>query len=495
MAADAQTLIREYFATGTLPDLPTGHYIDGRELPSAGGDTMDSYDPGTGQVFASFAAGGADDIEHAVQAAGRGLAVWSRTAPAGRCAVLNRMAALVREHADRLAVLETLDSGKTLTEARGDVVNTARLFEYYAGAADKLHGLQVPLNPDYMAWTVREPVGITGHIIPWNYPTSTFARGVAPALAAGCSVVAKPAETSPFTALEMARLLTAAGLPDGVLNVVTGLGREAGAALACHPEVRHLTFTGSVETGVTVMQAAAPNVTRLTLELGGKSPLIALADCEVDRVIEDTIWAIFSNAGQICSAGSRLIVDRRIHEAVLTGLVARTRQLRVGHGLRESDVGAINSSAHLHRVVSHVERARERGLEIVIGGAVIADPTSDGWFFQPTIIDDVPADDPCVQEEIFGPVLTVQVVDSIDAAIAAANCTRYALIAGVYTRDIGNALRVAREVDAGQVTINDYWAGGIELPFGGNRKSGFGREKGIEGLDAYLSTKAITARI
>jgi aldehyde dehydrogenase (NAD+)/betaine-aldehyde dehydrogenase len=489
-------LIADYFASGALPGLPTGHLIDGHFVPAASGATMQSFDPGNGRVFAEFAAGDAQDVARAVESASRGFQLWRHARPAERSRVLNQMAALLREHAAYLSVVEAIDSGKTLAEAEGDVAASARLFEYYAGAADKLEGISIPLGPDYMSWTLREPVGVTAHIIPWNYPTSTFARGVAPAIAAGCSVVAKPAETTPFTALLMGRLLCEAGLPPGVVNVITGLGSAVGEPLATHPQVAHVTFTGSVGTGVRVMQQVAPNVTRLTLELGGKSPLVALDDCDVEAAAEGALSAIFCNAGQVCSAGSRLVVSRAIHAELMQRLLEKTRALTLGHGLRNPHMGALNSALHLERVKGHVDRARARGCAIVAGGNVTHDPaTGTGWFFEPTIIDGLATDDAAVQQEIFGPVLAVQVVDSDEAALAAANATDYGLIAGVYSRDIGRALRMARDLDAGQVSINEYWAGGVELPFGGNRKSGFGKEKGLEGLSAYLRTKCITARI
>jgi aldehyde dehydrogenase (NAD+)/betaine-aldehyde dehydrogenase len=263
-----------------------------------------------------------------------------------------------------------------------------------------------------------------------------------------------------------------------------------------HPAVAHVTFTGSVATGVRVMQSVAPNVTRLTLELGGKSPLVALGDCDVEAAAQGALSAIFSNAGQICSAGSRLVVAREIHAQLLDRLLELTRGLTLGHGLRNPQMGAVNSSLHLERIAAHVERARQRGCAVLCGGRVTVDPqTGAGWFFEPTIIDALAMDDPAVQQEIFGPVLAVQVVDSDEQALAAANGTEYGLVAGVYSRDIGRALRLARDLDAGQVSINEYWAGGVEVPFGGNRKSGFGKEKGQEGLGAYLRTKCITARI
>ncbi|MHA6688380.1 aldehyde dehydrogenase family protein [Mesorhizobium sp. A556] len=495
MNQNAETLAKTYFAEGKLPGLPDGHFIGGKIVAGSDGEFLESYDPGNGQAFARFAAGKNEDVLRAVEAAEKGLSVWSATPPATRCRILNSAAVLIRERGDYLAVLETIDSGKTLAEARGDAQSCARLFEYYAGVADKLEGRSIPLGPGLTSWTEREPVGITAQIIPWNYPTSTFARGVAPAMAAGCAVIAKPAETTPFTALVLAQWLHEAGVPDGVVNVVTGLGPDAGAPLVRHPSIAHVTFTGSVATGVGVMQAVAPNVTQLTLELGGKSPLLALADCEVDKAVDGALWAIFSNAGQICSAGSRLIVDRSIHAEMMEKLVAKARALTLGHGLNNPDVGAINSRLHLDRIAKHVDAARARGCSILTGGNVTHDPASNsGWFFEPTIIDDLASVDPAIQQEIFGPVLSVQVVDGEDEALAMANSTEFGLVAGIYTRDIGKGLRLARSIDAGQVTINDYWAGGIEVPFGGNRKSGFGREKGLEGIDAYVRTKAITIR-
>lgn len=490
---NAETLISTYFQTGSLPDLPADHFIDGRFVAPVNGGRMESFDPGRGRVFAEFARGDAEDVDRAVESAVRGLEIWRRRTPAERCRVLNDISCILRANADFLAVVESLDSGKSLAEAQGDVAGSARLFEYYAGAADKLDGRSVNLGGDSAAFTVREPVGVTAHIVPWNYPTSTLVRGIAPALAAGCSAVIKPAETTPFTALLIAHLLVEAGLPAGVVNVVTGTGTEVGAPLVADPRVRHVTFTGSVATGVNVMRAVAPNVTGLTLELGGKSPLIAFEDADPEVVADGALWAIFSNAGQICSAGSRLLIHRSLRDKVLPLLVEKARAIRIGHGLQGPDMGAINSEAHLNKIAGFVDRARQRGVRILCGGNVTTDPANGaGWFFEPTILDGLAPDDEAVTQEIFGPVLAVQDFETEAEAVALANGTDFALSAGIYTRDIGRALRMARAVDAGQVTVNDYWAGGIELPFGGNRKSGFGREKGLEGLDAYTRAKAIT---
>jgi aldehyde dehydrogenase (NAD+) len=493
MTAARDALVREALGTGTLAGLPGGHFIDGRVQPRAPGTGMASFDPGTGRAFAEFAAGDADDVDRAVTSAQRAFSgEWGATAPAVRGRILHRAAALIREQADRLAVVETLDSGKRLSEAEGDVRSAARSFDYYAGAADKLQGVSLPLGRDYVGFTIEEPVGVVAQIIPWNYPLSTAARGIAPALAAGCTVVAKPAEQTPFTALMLAQILREAGLPEGVFNVVTGTGSEAGAALVAHPGIHHITFTGSVATGVRVMQSAATNITQVVLELGGKSPLVVLADADLDAALEGVLGAIFENAGQICSAGSRLILEHSIREAFLEKLVARTSRLSLGHGLLNKDVGPVNSLAQLQKIDAHVAAAKRAGNQLHVGGVIAEMP---GWFFQPTILSARSLDDPLVQEEIFGPVLTVQTADDAESAIALANGTEFALVAGIYTRDHAKAHRFARDVDAGQIYINEFFAAGIEAPFGGNRKSGFGREKGLEGLRSYCKVKSVVARL
>jgi aldehyde dehydrogenase (NAD+) len=497
VSVDKTRLVEEAQRTGTLAGLPQGHFIAGRFVTSASGREMASFDPGRGAAFASFAAGDAEDVDRAVTAARAALAgPWSRLSPAGRGEILMRASRLIAERAARFAVVETLDSGKRLAEAEGDVAGVVRAFAYYAGAADKLHGDSMPLGADHIGVTIEEPVGVVAQIVPWNYPLSTAARGIAPALAAGCTLVVKPAEQTPFTTLMLAELLHEAGLPEGVLNVVAGTGAEAGAALVAHPGIDHITFTGSVVTGQRVMRSAAEHVTRLVLELGGKSPVVVLADCDLDAAVDGVIEAIFENAGQICSAGSRLIVEEAIAERLLDRLVARAQALKPGHGLSDVGIGPINSPAQLARVAGHVERARAAGNRILTGGAIVPpEACGGGWFYQPTIVLARGTDDPLVQEEIFGPVLTVQIVGDFEEAIAAANATRYALVAGIYTHDHSRAWRFARAVDAGQVYINEFFAGGVAMPFGGNRKSGFGRAKGMAGLRSYCKLKSVVARI
>jgi len=483
--------------TGTVPDLPTGHFIGGRFQPSVNGAEMESFDPGRAEPFARFARGGLADVAAAVESARRAFdTTWRDMAPADRGRILMRTAQAIRDNADRLATVECLDSGKPYGEALGDVGGAARAFEYYAGACDKLQGDTFPLGPEYIGYSLHEPVGVTAHILPWNFPISTAARGIAPALAAGCTVVAKPAEQTPFTALLLAEILHDSGLPEGVCNTVTGTGAEAGQALVSHPLIDHITFTGSVATGQRVMRSAADNVTRLVLELGGKSPVVVMADADLDAAADGVIGAIYENAGQICSAGARLVVEASARDDLVDRLCRRAAALTLGHGLRDPQLGPVNSAEQLARVAGFVDRAKQRGIEMAIGGSVTADPeTGAGWFFEPTIALSGTAEDELVQEEIFGPVLTVQTADDADHAIALANGTRYALVAGIYTRDFGQAHRMARRIDAGQVYLNEYFAGGIEVPFGGNRHSGFGREKGLEGLLSYCQTKSVAGRI
>jgi aldehyde dehydrogenase (NAD+)/betaine-aldehyde dehydrogenase len=491
-----QSLVAEYFATGTLAGLPSTHFINGGPVPAEAGRRMESFDPGLARAFHSFAAGDANDVETAVAAAKRAQRDFARMKPSARGAILSHAAALIRAEAPRLAVVESLDSGKALQEAEGDVRSAARSFDYYAGAADKIEGRSFPLGPDHIGYSVPEPVGVTAHVIPWNYPLATAARSIAAALAAGCTVVAKPAEQTPLSALLLADILARAGLPPGVCNVVTGLGAEVGAPLVAHPDVRHVTFTGSVTTGIGVMQAAARNVSSVVLELGGKSPVIVMADADIDAAIEGILGAIFENAGQICSAGSRLVVERAVHAEIVGRLGARAAALTHGHGLRRPTMGAVSSAAHLDKIAGCVEAARSRGLDVAVGGTRASDPESGrGWFYRPTIVDAVPAGDPIARDEIFGPVLCVQIVDGEEEAVHVANDTPFGLVAGIYTRDFARAHRMTAEIEAGQVYVNEYFAGGIEVPFGGTKHSGFGREKGQEALASYTRTKSLAARI
>jgi acyl-CoA reductase-like NAD-dependent aldehyde dehydrogenase len=472
-------------------------FVGGKYVDALAGRRMETSDPATGRVFANFPAADASDVDWAVADSRRALKnEWRAVTPANRARILARAALLIRRDAERLAAIETLDSGKPVGESRGDVETAAAYFEYYAGIADKLQGDTIPLGPDYMSMTIHEPVGVTAHVIPWNFPLVTTARGVAPALAAGNTAVVKPASQTPLTAMALAGLLSEAGLPAGVYNVVTGRGGEIGDALTGHPGIDHVTFTGSVQTGIDVMRKAAERVTSVTLELGGKSPIVVLADADIEAAVEGTLKAIYLNAGQVCSAGSRLVVQREVHAEMMDRLVARTAALSMGHGLSSPQIGPLISESHRHSVGKYVDDARARGISVAVGGRNVSIAGLEGGFFYaPTILDDVPASDAVVQEEIFGPVLVVQIVESPEEAIVAANGTPFGLCAGIYTRDVTRALRFARDIEAGQVFINQYFAGGVATPFGGTKLSGFGREKGLAALASYFQVKCITARI
>lgn len=481
----------------TSDEFPGLMVIGGRRVEAASGQRMETIDPATGTPFADYPAGSAEDVNEAVADSKQALhGKWRKITPTERGRILSKTAALIRRNADRLSRMETLDSGKPLRESQGDVETSAAYFEYYAGIADKLQGDTIPLGPDYMSFTLHEPVGITAHIIPWNFPLATTARGVAPALAAGNTAVVKPATHTPLTALALADLLEEAGLPAGVYNVVTGLGSQIGDALTGHPDVAHITFTGSVPTGKGVMKSAADHVASVTLELGGKSPVVVLADADLDAAVEGTLKAIYLNAGQVCSAGSRLVVERSVHSAMVERLVESASSMSLGHGLDNPAIGPLVSDDQRRLVAGYVNEARDRGVSVATGGeAVEVKGLEGGFFYAPTILDDVEATDAVVQEEIFGPVLSVQVVDSAEEAIAVGNDSPFGLVAGIYTSDVTRALQFARDIEAGQVFINQYFAGGVSTPFGGVKNSGFGREKGLAALASYYKVKCITARI
>ena len=481
-----------------LSSVPRDLYIGGRWIPSLAQASLETHDPSSGQPIAEVASGDAADDDAAVYAAQAALSgEWGSALPAARARVLIKIAELLRRDAKRFALVETLDSGKPIRESIGDVETSARYFEYYSGIADKLQGDTIPLGRDFVSYTLREPLGVAAHIIPWNFPLVTIARGLAPCLAAGCTAVVKPAEQTPLTALMLADVLQEAGLPAGAYNVVNGTGVSVGAPLVAHPGISHVTFTGSVVTGKSVMKGAAEHVASVLLELGGKSPVIVLADADVDAALQGVLKAIFTNAGQVCSAGSRLIIERRIAEPFLDRLVKATAGLTPGRGVDDPALGPLISPEQLNRVASYVDgAARAKGCSLLTGGERLHPKgLENGWFFAPTIItvDDIAS--PIVQEEVFGPVLAVQIAEDAEDALRLANGTAYGLVAGIYTSDITRALRIARDVDAGQVFINQYFAGGVETPFGGTKNSGFGREKGLDAVRNYLRVKTVTVRL
>lgn len=471
---------------------PSGHHIGGRSVPGAGGATLPVDDPSTGEVVAHVARGTSADVDAAVAAA-RAAAVRTRAAtPAERARAVRRLAAAVDEVADDLARLETLDTGKPLSLARGEIAGCVGYLDYYAGAADKLHGETIPLGPGSLAFTVREPVGVTGHIVPWNAPLSMLCRSVAPALAAGNTAVVKPAEQTPLTALRFAELVDAAGFPPGTVDVVTGLGAEAGAALAGHRGIGALTFTGSVPTGRAVLRAAAEHITPVVTELGGKSPQIVFADADLDDVAAQVVTGFTANSGQYCDAGTRLLVAREVHDELVERLRPRLAALTLGAGITDPDLGPLISAEQRRRVLDHIELGRREGA--VVASAERELPAR-GWFVPPTVFTDVHPASTLAREEIFGPVLAVLPFDDEDDAVALANDSDYGLGAGIHTRDLDRALRLADRVDAGYVMINEYFAGGPAVPFGGIKDSGTGRERGLVALESYLRLKTVVARV
>jgi len=480
-------------------------FINGAWQPSHGSGRIEAIDPATEGVIATFPRGTAADVDDAVAAARAAFAgPWSRLKPKEHARLLYDLARAIEREADVFAELETRDSGKPLPLSRKETLSTARYFEYYAGIADKLHGEQIPLGPDYIDFTIREPLGVSAQIVPWNMPLNMIGRGVAPALAAGNTVVVKPAEQTSLTALKLGELFQLAGFPAGVYNVVTGYGAEAGEALTTHPDIDGITFTGSVATGRRIMQAAAVHIKPVVLELGGKSPHVIFADADLDLAAAEVAKGIYSNAGQICSAGSRLIVDERIREPLLERVVARSRAVRVGpgmagpglegHGQSWPDMGPLVSAEHYERVMGYIDAGRVEGARVITGGGR-PDGLERGYFVAPTVFDEVGMDMRIAQEEIFGPVLATLTFRDEEEALAIANGTQYGLVAGIFTNDINRALRLAAGIRAGQIYVNEYYAGGEETPFGGTRQSGFGREKGLATLQGYTQIKNVAIRI
>jgi aldehyde dehydrogenase (NAD+) len=472
--------------------------IDGTRADASDGGTIDVMNPSTGGVLATIAKATPADVDKAVGAAHRALdsKAWGGIAPAERGRILTRIAARIRERAEELATLESQDNGKPLGQARNDVAVAARYFEFYAGIADKIMGNTIPLPAGLLDYTVREPIGVSAQIVPWNYPIQIGARGIAPALAAGCAVVVKPSSEAPMTALRLGEIGIECGLPPGALNIIPGSGSEAGAALASHPDINQLTFTGSVEVGVAVAKMAAENVVPVVMELGGKSPNVVFADADMDLTVKMVANAIFQNAGQTCSAGSRLLVERTAHAALVDRLSEHAARMRVGPGTDDPDMGPIISRRQLETIERYVAIGRDEGATVVAGGERPRElAASGGYYFRPTVLDRVAPDMRVAQEEIFGPVLSVIEFDDIEEAAAIANRSQYGLIAGVWTRDINKALTLASRIKAGQIYINTYGAGGgVELPFGGYKKSGYGREKGLEALASYTQVKNVCIR-
>ena len=468
-------------------------YIGGRWLPAQDGRTLPVVSPADGETFDQVARGGAHEVDLAVAAARAALAgPWGRLNGTERGRILMQIGQAVLAHADELAQLEALDTGKPMTTARNDITVLARYFEFYGSAADKLHGESIPFLAGHQVTLVREPLGVTAHIIPWNYPAQMLGRTVAPALAMGNATVLKPAEDTCLSALRFAEIAAAAGLPEGALNVVTGLGEEAGAALAGHPGIDFVSFTGSNEVGTLVQQAAAKNAVKCVLELGGKSPQIVFDDVDMERAVPIVVRAIVQNAGQTCTAGSRLLVQRSIHDRFVGRVAEAFAKVRVGTPAMDLDCGPLMNPAQQRRVQRYIDQARAAGIPVLAEGQIAADAPKTGHYVKPTLFGPVPRDAALAREEVFGPVLAVLPFDDEADAIALANGTDYGLLAAVWTENAGRLQRVAKAVKAGQVFMNCYGAGGgVELPFGGTKRSGHGREKGLLALEELSTTKTL----
>jgi phenylacetaldehyde dehydrogenase len=470
--------------------------IGGKWVPARSGKAFETYDPGTGKVIARVAEGDAADIDLAVKAARKAFegGPWSRISPSDRGRMIWKLADLLERNADELAEIETLNNGKSLASARKlDVPHCADMFRYMAGWATKINGetLTISSPGEFHAFTLREPVGVVGQIIPWNGPLGMAAWKLAPALATGCTVVLKPAEQTPLTALRLGELIQEAGFPEGVVNIVTGFGHTAGAAIAAHPDIDKVAFTGSSEVGRIIVQAAAGNLKKVSLELGGKSPVIIFPDADLSIAVPGATQAIFANSGQVCTAGSRLFAHKKVFDKIVDGIASAAGKIRVGHGLVEgTEMGPVISQVQLERVMGYIDQGKAAGATVAAGGERVG---SEGYFIAPTVLTDTKPEMSVVREEIFGPVLCAISFDDddLDRIAKQANDSIYGLAGSIWTRDISVAHKMVRRIRAGRIGVNTHGSVDPALPTGGFKQSGWGREKGHEGLNLYTEVKSV----
>lgn len=473
-------------------------FIDGRFVDAASGRTLPTLNPHDNSVIADVAMAGREDVDRAVAAAQRALPAWRRMAAADRGRILLRLADLIETHAEDLARLESLDTGHPIRDSRAlDVPRTAACYRYFGGMADKFQGETIPVEAGFLNYTLREPVGVVGQVVPWNFPLMFTAWKMAPALAAGNTIVMKPAEITPLTSLRIAELMAEVGLPDGVVNMLPGLGAEAGQAIAEHPDIAKVAFTGSTATGRRIVQASAGNLKKVQLELGGKGPNIVFDDADLTAAVNGSAWAIFHNQGQACIAGSRLMLHERIADEFLERFLALARSIRLGNPLdAATEMGPLTSAQHRDRVLSYVDVATGEGGQVLTGGRAPDDAAlAAGCYVQPTVVRARDWRDRVAQEEVFGPFVTVLTFADDAQALQIANGTDYGLGSGLWTRNLQRAHRMARDLHAGMVWINSYKRVNPGSPFGGVGRSGYGREMGFDAMREYTQVKSVWVNV
>lgn len=473
--------------------------IGGKSVPAATGETFKTVSPTTNKPIGIIPKAGLEDVERAVMAARQAFdeGPWPRMTPLERSRALHRVATLLRERIDEIARLETMNCGKIIVESKGDVTSSANCFEYYAGLATQLWGEQIPMNGPLLDYTLREPVGVCAQIVPWNFPLLMAAWKLAPALAAGNTLILKPASVTPITAIILGEICREAGIPDGVVNVITGPGKEVGEALCAHPAVDKIAFTGETETGKRILQLASGTIKKVTLELGGKSPNIVFPDADFPESIDGSLFAIYTNAGQRCTARTRLFLHKDIHDRFLSEFVEKARRIRIGDPLDfETQMGPVISRTQQQRILQYCQFAQDDGAILASGGRRVAEGAlADGNFIEPTVFDQVTADMRLAQEEIFGPVLAVIPFETEDELVRMANSTIYGLAATIWTRDIKRAHTLARRIQAGNVSINYPTVNPPEAPFGGYKQSGLGRELSRHVMDLYTQVKNVVVNL
>ena len=473
--------------------------VGGEWKESSSGSFSSILDPSNNQVIAEVPKATGQDAKAAIESARQAFESpdWRDMDPSKRGRILTKLTGLIRENSEELARLETLNEGKLLRESKGDVAWAARTFEYFAGLADKIEGETIPVPPKRLNYTLREPLGVTVHVVPWNYPIALASRSMAPALAAGNTVVVKPSETTPLTALKLGELATKAGVPKGVVNVVTGSGAEVGSELVSDPDVDGIIFTGSAETGKQVMETAAKNVTHVLLELGGKNPHIVFPDADLSRAVRSVRDGIFTNAGQMCWAGSRAFIHESIYSNFVNELVTKTKAMRLGPGIEETiEMGPVASKARQETVLGYIKDGVAEGAKLLCGGKRPSDPKlQHGSFVEPTIFEDVTGEMKVGCDEIFGPVLSITKFRTVDEVVSMANETDYGLYGGIWTSDLKTAHDVASKLQVGVVAINEYLVTFPQTPFGGYKESGIGFEQGIRSLQYYTRTKNVSVNL